>query len=61
MGRVADLLRSLTGARRPPTGPLTTSEATEAEDSRLHALAEEGEVGHETPDAEKRTGPGTSE
>lgn len=55
------MLRSLTGARRPPTGPLTTSEASEAEETRLHALAEEGEGGHETPEAEERPGAGDSE
>jgi hypothetical protein len=34
-------LNRLRGGRRPPTGPLTTAETTEAEDLRLETLAKD--------------------
>jgi hypothetical protein len=61
MGRLGDLLKSLTGGRRPPTGPLTTSEAGDAEELRLHDLAEEGRRVPDPPGAGEQTGAGSSE
>jgi hypothetical protein len=48
-------LNRLLGGRRPPTGPLTTSEATDAEELRQETLAkdyerierEQEQAGHE--------------
>ncbi|HZQ64907.1 MAG TPA: hypothetical protein VFA66_06750 [Gaiellaceae bacterium] len=36
-------LERLFGGRRPPTGPLTTSEATDAEELRQETLAKDAE------------------
>ncbi len=45
MKRLLAFLARLVGARRrPPTGPLTTSEATEAEELRQEAQAREDEL-----------------
>jgi hypothetical protein len=41
--RLRALLERLPGGHRPPTGPLTTAEATEAEDLRNATLAEDAE------------------
>ncbi len=38
------LLERLSGRRRPPTGPLTTSEAAEAESLRQAAVAKDDET-----------------
>jgi hypothetical protein len=39
MNRLRTFLERLSGGRRAPTGPLTTSEATDAEELRHEALA----------------------
>jgi len=39
MKRLRAFLERLPGGRRAPTGPLTTSEATDAEELRLETLA----------------------
>jgi hypothetical protein len=41
--RLLAFLERLTGGRRPPTGPLTTSEATEAEELRRETQAKDDE------------------
>jgi hypothetical protein len=41
--RLRALLEWLPGGHRPPTGPLTTAEATEAEELRKETLAEDAE------------------
>jgi hypothetical protein len=41
--RLRALLERLPGGHRPPTGPLTTAEATEAEELRKETLAEDAE------------------
>jgi hypothetical protein len=38
------LLKRLSRGHRPPTGPLTTAEATEAEELRKETLAEDAET-----------------
>jgi hypothetical protein len=40
-------LNSLSGGRRPPTGPLTTSEAAKAEELRQETPEVEGRIEHE--------------
>jgi hypothetical protein len=45
-------LERLFGGRRPPTGPLTTQEAADAEESRQKTLATDAEASrHEQRDA----------
>jgi hypothetical protein len=39
MKRLRAFLNRLPGGHRPPTGPLTTDEATDAEESRQETLA----------------------
>jgi hypothetical protein len=41
MKRLRAFLERLPGGHRPPTGPLTTSEATEAEELRQETLAKD--------------------
>jgi hypothetical protein len=41
MKRLRAFLNRLPGGHRPPTGPLTTDEATDAEESRLETLAKD--------------------
>jgi hypothetical protein len=41
MERMRTFFKRLRGGRRPPTGPLTTAETTEAEDLRRETLAKE--------------------
>jgi len=43
MKRLHVLLERLLGRRRPPTGPLTTSEAREADELRQETLARDAE------------------
>jgi hypothetical protein len=43
MKRLRAFLERLPGGHRPPTGPLTTSEATDAEELRQETLAENDE------------------
>jgi hypothetical protein len=43
MKRVRAFLNRLPGGHRPPTGPLTTDEATDAEESRQETLAKDDE------------------
>jgi hypothetical protein len=43
MKRVRAFLDRLPGGHRPPTGPLTTDEATDAEESRQETLAKDDE------------------
>jgi hypothetical protein len=51
MKRRLTLLERLFGSRRPPTGPLTTQEAADAEESR-QTLASDAEASrHEQRDA----------
>lgn len=55
MKRRLTLLERLFGGRRPPTGPLTTQEAADAEESRQKTLASDAEAsGHEPKDAGDR-------
>jgi hypothetical protein len=52
MKRLRAFLNRLPGGHRPPTGPLTTSEATDAEESRQETLArDEKRIEREQPDA----------
>jgi len=44
MKRLRAWLEGLPGGHRPPTGPLTTAEAAEAEDLREKSLAEDDEL-----------------
>ena len=44
MKRFRAWLERLPGGHRPPTGPLTTAEAAEAEDLRQKSLAEDDEL-----------------
>ena len=44
MKRRLTLLERLFGRRRPPTGPLTTEEAADAEESRQKTLASDAEA-----------------
>jgi hypothetical protein len=53
MKRVRLLLERLRGRRRPPTGPLTTSEKTAAEEFRQETLVKEDE-GIEREKGERR-------
>ena len=49
-------LKGLPGGHRPPTGPLTTSEAAEAEELRQETLAkDEDRVEHEQAEAERES------
>ena len=43
MKRFRSFLERLPGGHRPPTGPLTTSEATDAEELRQETLAKDEE------------------
>jgi|GEM_PF-6475507 len=52
MNRRLAFLQRLFGGRRPPTGPLTTQEAADAEESRQKTLASDAEASrHEQRDA----------
>ena len=52
MKRFRAWLEGLPGGRRPPTGPLTTAEAAEADDLREKSLAEDDErTEHEREEA----------
>lgn len=49
-------LKGLRGGHRPPTGPLTTSEAAEAEELRQEAVAKDGDrVEHEQGEARRES------
>ena len=55
MKRRRTLLERLLGGRRPPTGPLTTQEAADAEELRQKTLPREDEASrHEPKDAGDR-------
>jgi hypothetical protein len=57
MKRFRAWLERLPGGHRPPTGPLTTAEAAEAEDLREKSLAEDDErTEHEREEAGQDTG-----
>jgi hypothetical protein len=56
MKRVRLLLERLRGGRRPPTGPLTTSERTAAEELRQETLVKDNE-GIEREQGERRLPP----
>jgi len=43
VNRLRTFLERLSGGRRPPTGPLTTSEAADAEELQQEMLAKDGE------------------
>jgi hypothetical protein len=43
MKSLRDLLKRLPGTHRPPTGPLTTSEASDAEELRRETEAKDDE------------------
>jgi hypothetical protein len=43
MKRLRTFLERLPGGHRPPTGPLTTAETTDAEELRQETLAKENE------------------
>lgn len=43
MKRLRSFLDRFPGGHRPPTGPLTTAEAADAEESRQETLAKENE------------------
>ena len=43
MNRLRALLDRLSGGRRPPTGPLTTAEETDAEELRQGTLVKDNE------------------
>jgi len=45
----------LPGGHRPPTGPLTTAEAAEAEEVRQEGLAEVERTEHEPEDAGQKS------
>jgi hypothetical protein len=47
MTGVRGFLKGLRGGHRPPTGPLTTSEAADAEELRVETLTEDEERRHE--------------
>ncbi len=52
MKRLRAFFKQMPGGHRPPTGPLTTAEANEAEELRHEALAaEEQRVAHEPDEA----------
>jgi hypothetical protein len=44
MKRLRTFLERLPGGHRPPTGPLTTSEAADAEELRQETLAKDDEL-----------------
>jgi hypothetical protein len=59
MKRFRAWLEGLPGGHRPPTGPLTTAEAAEAEDIREKSLAEDDDrTEHEREEAAQ--GPGSA-
>jgi hypothetical protein len=43
MNGIRGFLKGLRGGHRPPTGPLTTSEAADAEELRVETLAKDEE------------------
>ena len=49
MKRRLTFLERLLGGRRPPTGPLTTQEAADAEESRQKKLSNEEAAGRREP------------
>lgn len=50
--RLRAFLESLPGGHRPPTGPLTTTEATDAEELRQETLAKDKQrIEHEQDEA----------
>jgi hypothetical protein len=52
MRRFRAWIKGLPGGHRPPTGPLTTAEAAEAEEVRQESLAKDGEpIEHKPEDA----------
>jgi hypothetical protein len=52
MKRLRTFLERLPGGHRPPTGPLTTSEAADAEELRQETLAKNDErIEHEQEEA----------
>ncbi len=57
MKRFRAFFAGLPGGNRPPTGPLTTAEAAEAEELRQQSLAEDHEPAeHEREDAGRESG-----
>ena len=54
MKRPPTFLERLLGGRRPPTGPLTTQEAADAEELRQQTLPSDDEAPHEQKDAGDR-------
>ena len=57
MKRFRAFLDRLPGGHRPPTGPLTTAEAAEAEELRQQSLAEDDEpTEQEREDAAQESG-----
>ena len=55
------ILGRLLGGRRPPTGPLTTAEAADAEELRQETLAADNErIEREQEEAGRESGPPTT-
>ena len=48
-------IKGLPGGHRPPTGPLTTAEAAEAEEVRQESLAKAERTEHEPEDAGQKS------
>jgi len=56
MKRLRTFLERLPGGHRPPTGPLTTSEAADAEELRQETLAKNDErIGREQEEAARES------
>jgi hypothetical protein len=61
MKRLRTFLERLPGGHRPPTGPLTTSEATDAEELRQETLAAENDerIERDQEEAGRESNPST--
>jgi hypothetical protein len=55
MKRFRSWIQGLPGGHRPPTGPLTTAEAAEAEEVRQEGLAKVERTEHEPEDAGQKS------
>jgi hypothetical protein len=60
MKSLSDFFKGLPGGHRPPTGPMTTSEANEADQVREAAAAKDEErIDHEEAEAEPESDSGS--
>jgi hypothetical protein len=60
MKRLRTFLERLPGGHRPPTGPLTTSEAADAEDLRQETAAKDDErIEREQAEVGRESNPGS--